>query len=187
MGCSARCRACGNSRLCRNVAELASLPFLPNEGACPKYTPSARIHCILERMLVSLTPKHPFSQFHPCQSVSEDSLFYEYDFSDKLGDIFSGIFGTVVFGKGIPANPSGPHRSKPEGPHPGKVQPSETEGPHRSKPEWTSSGRPRAVPGKVHPRAVETQVGPTATGRPRANSDKQTDHIRSHPVEPEQP
>ena len=89
MGCSARCRACGNSRLCRNVAELASLPFLPNEGACPKYTPSARIHCILERMLVSLTPKHPFSQFHPCQSVSEDSLFYEYDFSDKLGDIFS--------------------------------------------------------------------------------------------------
>ncbi len=40
-------------------------------------------------MLVSLTPKHPFSQFHPCQSVSEDSLFYEYDFSDKLGDIFS--------------------------------------------------------------------------------------------------
>ena len=89
IGCSARCRACGNSRLCRNVAELASLPFLPNEGACPKYTPSARIHCILKRMLVSLTPKHPFSQFHPCQSVSEDRLFYEYDFSNKLGDIFS--------------------------------------------------------------------------------------------------
>ena len=89
MGCSARCRTCGNSRLCRNVAELASLPFLPNEGACPKYTPSARIHCILERMLVSLTPKHPFGQFHPCQSVSEDRLFYEYDFSNKLGDIFS--------------------------------------------------------------------------------------------------
>ena len=72
MGFSARCPACGNSRLYRNVAELSSLPFLPNEGACPKYTPSARIHCILERMLVSLTPKHPFSQFHPCQSVSED-------------------------------------------------------------------------------------------------------------------
>ena len=89
IGCSARCRACGNSRLCRNVVELASLPFLPNEGACPKYTPSARIHCILKRMLVSLTPKHPFSQFHPCQSVSEDRLFYEYDFSNKLGDIFS--------------------------------------------------------------------------------------------------
>ena len=89
MGFSARCRVCGNSRLCRNVVELASLPFLPNEGACPKYTPSARIHCILERTLVSLTPKHPFSQFHPCQSVSEDRLFYEYDFSNKLGDIFS--------------------------------------------------------------------------------------------------
>ena len=89
MGFSARCRVCGNSRLCRNVAELASLPFLRNEGACPKYTPSARIHCILERMLVSLTQKHHFSQFHPCQSVSEDRLFYEYDFSDKLGDIFS--------------------------------------------------------------------------------------------------
>ena len=42
IGFSARCRACGNSRLCRNVAELASLPFLRNEGACPKYTPSAR-------------------------------------------------------------------------------------------------------------------------------------------------
>ena len=42
MGFSARCRACGNSRLCRNVAELASLPFLRNEGVCPKYTPSAR-------------------------------------------------------------------------------------------------------------------------------------------------
>ena len=89
IGCSARCPACGNSRLCRNVAELASLPFLTNEGACPKYTPSARIHCSLERTLVSLTPKHPFSQFHPCQSVSDDRLFYEYDFSDKLGDIFS--------------------------------------------------------------------------------------------------
>ena len=89
IGFSARCRACGNSRLYRNVAELASLPFLRNEGACPKYTPSARIHCILERMLVSLTQKHHFSQFHPCQSVSEDRLFYEYDFSDKLGDIFS--------------------------------------------------------------------------------------------------
>ena len=89
IGFSARCRACGNSRLYSNVADLASLPFLPNEGACPKYTPSARIHCILERTLVSLTPKHPFSQFHPCQSVSEDRLFYEYDFSDKLGDIFS--------------------------------------------------------------------------------------------------
>ena len=58
MGFSARCRACGNSRLCRNVAELSSLPFLRNEGVCPKYTPSARIHCILERTLVSLTPKH---------------------------------------------------------------------------------------------------------------------------------
>ncbi len=89
IGCSARCPACGNSRLYSNVADLASLPFLPNEGACPKYTPSARIHCILERTLVSLTPKHPFSQFHPCQSVSEDRLFYEYDFSNKLGDIFS--------------------------------------------------------------------------------------------------
>ena len=89
IGCSARCRACGNSRLYRNVAELSSLPFLWNEGACPKYTPSARVHCILERMLVSLTPKHPFGQFHPCQSVSEDRLFYEYDFSDKLWDIFS--------------------------------------------------------------------------------------------------
>ena len=40
-------------------------------------------------MLVSLTQKHLFSQFHPCQSVSEDCLFYEYDFSDKLWDIFS--------------------------------------------------------------------------------------------------
>ena len=89
IGFSARCRACGNSRLCRNVAELASLPFLRNEEACPKYTPAARIHCILERMLVSLTPNHPFSQFHPSQSVSEDRLFYEYDFSNKLGDIFS--------------------------------------------------------------------------------------------------
>ena len=88
IGFSARCRACGNSRLCRNVAELASLPFLPNEGACPNH-PFSSQHCILERMLVSLTPKHPFSQFHPCQSVSEDRLFYEYDFSDKLGDIFS--------------------------------------------------------------------------------------------------
>ncbi len=37
MGCSARCWACGNSRLYRNVAELASLPFLPNEGACPNH------------------------------------------------------------------------------------------------------------------------------------------------------
>ena len=88
IGCSARCRACGNSRLCRNVAELASLPFLPNEGACPNH-PFSSQHCILDRMLVSLTQKHPFSQFHPCQSVSEDRLFYEYDFSDKLGDIFS--------------------------------------------------------------------------------------------------
>ena len=88
MGFSARCRACGNSRLCRNVAELASLPFLPNEGACPNH-PFSSQHCILERMLVSLTQKHHFSQFHPCQSVSEDRLFYEYDFSDKLGDIFS--------------------------------------------------------------------------------------------------
>ena len=88
IGCSARCRACGNSRLCRNVAELASLPFLPNEGACPNH-PFSSQHCILERMLVSLTQKHPFIQFHPCQSVSEDRLFYEYDFSDKLGDIFS--------------------------------------------------------------------------------------------------
>ena len=43
IGFSARCPACGNSRLCRNVAELASLPFLRNEGVCPKYNPSARI------------------------------------------------------------------------------------------------------------------------------------------------
>ena len=37
MGFSARCPACGNSRLYRNVAELSSLPFLPNEGACPNH------------------------------------------------------------------------------------------------------------------------------------------------------
>ena len=42
MGFSAGCRACGNSRLCRNVAELASLPFLPNEGACPNHPFSSR-------------------------------------------------------------------------------------------------------------------------------------------------
>ena len=42
IGCSTRCRACGNSRLYRNVAELASLPFLPNEGACPNHPFSSR-------------------------------------------------------------------------------------------------------------------------------------------------
>ena len=54
-------------------------------------------------------------------------------------------------------------------------------------PDRLTSGRPRAVPGKVHPRAVETQVGPTATCRTRANSGKQTDHIRSKLVDPERP
>ena len=37
IGFTARCPACGNSRLYSNVAELASLPFLPNEGACPNH------------------------------------------------------------------------------------------------------------------------------------------------------
>ena len=58
-------------------------------GSLSEIHPFSSQHCILERMLVSLTQKHLFSQFHPCQSVSEDRLFYEYDFSDKLGDIFS--------------------------------------------------------------------------------------------------
>ena len=89
IGFSARCRACGNSRLCRNVAELASLPFFAERGSLSEIHPFSSQHCILERMLVSLTQKHHFSQFHPCQSVSEDLLFYEYDFSNKLGDIFS--------------------------------------------------------------------------------------------------
>ena len=159
MGFSARCRACGNSRLCRNVVELASLPFLRNEGVCPKYTPSARVHCILERMLVSLTPKHPFSQFHPCQSVSEDRLFYEYDFSDKLGISFHEYL-VPLFSVRVSLRTQRTSSVDPERP---------------------SSGRPRPHPRKVRPYPVETQVDPgrIRVGEPDWPASSRTDRVAS--------